>query len=179
MQNFTKSWELTTVQRNALCRSRRELSHAYSLANLASIYPRTNPVKFARSPSTDLRPSPDYYCLLLVSFHSDQILLLQISQVLWLTRTSRKATYGQSACCLSRRLSVNYTRLEVFDKTSSQKRCQFQILFENIGAIWQPRLSVGAGGSDAGRWDGVPDAEGRAERAAVFREVLRSKEWSE
>ena len=32
MQNFTKFWEVTTVQRNALCRSRRELSNAYFLA---------------------------------------------------------------------------------------------------------------------------------------------------
>ena len=40
-----------TVQRSALCRSRRELSNEYLLANLASIQPRTSPVKFAKAPS--------------------------------------------------------------------------------------------------------------------------------
>ena len=39
------------MQRSALCRSRRELS--ICLENLASIQPRTSPVKFARSPRTD------------------------------------------------------------------------------------------------------------------------------
>ena len=48
-----------TVQRSALCRSRRELSHEYwyvfsiCLQILASIQPRTNLVKFARSVCTD------------------------------------------------------------------------------------------------------------------------------
>ena len=38
-----------TVQRSALCRSRRELSNEYLLAKLVSIQPRTSPVKSARS----------------------------------------------------------------------------------------------------------------------------------
>ena len=47
------------MQRSALCRSRRELSNAYLLANLASIQLRTNLVKFARSPCTDPPGYPD------------------------------------------------------------------------------------------------------------------------
>ena len=39
------------MQRSALCRSRRELSNAYLLAKLASIQPRTSPLKFAASES--------------------------------------------------------------------------------------------------------------------------------
>ena len=48
-----------TVQRSALCRSRRELSNEIAiptsiyLQNLASIQPRTSLVKFARCPRTD------------------------------------------------------------------------------------------------------------------------------
>ena len=41
--------DFRAVQKSALCRSRRELSNDYLLANLASIQPRTSPVKFAAS----------------------------------------------------------------------------------------------------------------------------------
>ena len=44
---LTKNLDCRAVQRSALCRSRRELSNAYFLQNLASIQPRTSPLKFA------------------------------------------------------------------------------------------------------------------------------------
>ena len=44
------------MQRSALCRSRRELSNAYFVANLASIQPRTSPVKFARPSNAAMKP---------------------------------------------------------------------------------------------------------------------------
>ena len=51
---FNQMDPMRTVQRSAFCRSRRELSNAYLfLQILASIQPRTSPVKFARSPCTD------------------------------------------------------------------------------------------------------------------------------
>ena len=42
------------MQRSALCRSRRELSKHIFLQNMASIQPRTSPLKFARSPPPGL-----------------------------------------------------------------------------------------------------------------------------
>ena len=51
---WRKFWALRTVQRSALCRSRRELfQRIFTCKNLASIQPRTSPAKFARSPCTD------------------------------------------------------------------------------------------------------------------------------
>ena len=50
------------MQRSALCRSRRELSNAYFLANLASIQPRTSPVKFVRSAPTTASSAPASRC---------------------------------------------------------------------------------------------------------------------
>ena len=43
---WLKFWDWRTMQRSALCRSRRELSNEYLLAKSASIQPRTSPSKF-------------------------------------------------------------------------------------------------------------------------------------
>ena len=72
--NFLKKCDFRAVQRSALCRSRRALSNAYFFSNeiaiqthiylqkLASIQPRTSPVKFLpvaapRPPRPAARPS--------------------------------------------------------------------------------------------------------------------------
>ena len=57
MQNLAKLWQILAkkldfraVQRSALCRSRRELSHAYLVAKFGfDTASRTSPLKFARS----------------------------------------------------------------------------------------------------------------------------------
>ena len=50
MQNFTKFWELTTVQRSALWRSRRELSNAYLIAKFGFDTAETEPSKVCSPP---------------------------------------------------------------------------------------------------------------------------------
>ena len=91
------------MQRSALCRSWRELSNEYLLANLASIQPRTSLVKFARSPRTDPPGDSNHFCIRFLSYHTLNSFGNPVDRFLRSSRFGRatcislakKAIYGQ------------------------------------------------------------------------------------